>query len=97
MKSVVGDIIDIGQFIKCGICRKRQSTILCDMPIGSIKNLHITKTEKLPDGTNHKSTDMKNSFREITQTCDKEVCSRCAKEVGHDRHICKMCLKKLND
>ena len=83
----MGDVIKVGKFIKCSICGKRQATILCDMPKGSVKNLHW----KNSDGT----TDYKNSFKEYTKTCDREVCEKCCKEVGHDRHICKICIEEL--
>lgn len=85
----MGDVIEVGKFIKCSICGKRQATISCDMPIGSIKNLHWKKL----DGT----TDYENSFKEYTKTCDRVVCNKCAKEIGYDRHICKICLAKLKD
>jgi len=79
----MGDVVEVGKFIRCSICGKRQATVLCDMPIGSSKTMHMPNIE--------------DSFKEETITCDRHVCNRCCKEVGHNRHICRMCIEKLKD
>jgi hypothetical protein len=85
----MGEVIEVGKFQSCTICHKRQATLLCDMPIGRIKNLHW----KLPNGL----TDYDNSFKEYTKTCDKPICEKCSKEVNQGVHFCKICLSKLKD
>lgn len=81
------EVIKVGKFIPCVICRKRQATLMCDMPIARIKNLHV-KVDGL--------TDFNESFKEYTDTCDKAICEYCAKEVNPGIHFCKDCLTKLN-
>jgi hypothetical protein len=82
-------VIEVGEFIPCSICKKRQATLLCDMPMGKIKNLHI----KLPNGL----TDYENSYKEYMDTCDREICDKCAVEVNPGVHFCKICMSKLKD
>ena len=93
----MGEVIDVGEFHTCSICHKRQATLLYDMPIGRVKNLHLSTTKKLVDGTYFKSTDYHNSFKEHTLTCDRDVCDKCSKEISIGVHFCKMCLSKLKD
>ncbi|WP_409229177.1 hypothetical protein [Gudongella sp. SC589] len=83
----MGDVIEVGKFVPCDICKRRQATLLCDMPIMINKSLH----RKKPDGT----TDYENSFKEYTQTCDREICEKCAIEVNSGIHFCKICYSKL--
>ena len=83
----MGKVIEVGEFKRCIICKKRQATLLCDMPVGRIKNMHF----KLPNGL----TDYENSFKEYTNTCDREICEKCAIEVNSGIHFCKICLSKL--
>lgn len=85
----MGEIIEVNSFIPCAICHKRPATILCDMPVGRSKTLHM----KLPNGI----TDHENSFKEFTITCDRAVCDKCSKEISTGVHFCKMCLSKLKD
>jgi len=68
------------EFAKCSICCKRPAKYLCDMPIGIIKHMHLTKD---------------NSFKEYTITCDKPICEKCAIEVNRGIHFCKRCFEKL--
>ena len=75
-------VLSITTFIKCAICGERQAKILCDMPVGRGKNLHI-------------KNDRENSFKEWTITCDKAVCEKCSVEVNPGIHFCKDCLSKI--
>lgn len=83
----MGEVIEVGKFISCNICRKRKATLLCDMPIGRSQTMHVRNL----DGT----TDSENSFKEYTQTCDREICEKCAIEVNNGIHFCKTCYSKL--
>jgi len=78
----MGTVIEIGKFIPCEICKKRQATLLCDMPLMRVKNMHMPNK--------------KDSFKEYTVTCDKAICDKCAKDMGNGIHICKTCLEKFN-
>jgi hypothetical protein len=83
----MGKVIEVGELHACSICHKRQATILCDMPTGRIKTMHM----RLPNGL----TDYENSFKEYTTTCDKAVCEECATEINPGVHFCCECLLKL--
>lgn len=91
----MGDVIEVTNFEKCSICGRGQGTILCDMPIGTVKNLHISKIEKLPDGSCVRVTDYNNSFKETTLTCDRIVCEKCAIEISSNIHFCRNCFEKI--
>lgn len=79
----MGNVIKIGEFTTCNICRKRQATVLCDMPVGIAKNLHV----RMKGGI----TDYENSFKSYTVTCDRQVCEKCAIVVNSNFHFCKRC------
>jgi hydrogenase maturation factor HypF (carbamoyltransferase family) len=83
----MGKVIQAGTLQPCAICHKRPATLLCDMPIGRVKNMHV----KTAAG----ETDIEKSFKEHTITCDKAVCDKCAKEISKDIHFCKKCLDKV--
>ena len=83
----MGEVVEVGSFQKCSICHKKQATLLCDMPDGRVKTMHMRKS----DGT----TDYENSFKEYTKTCDKAICVDCAVEVNPGIHFCKHCMSKL--
>jgi hypothetical protein len=83
----MGKVIEVETFQKCAICHKRQATLLCDMPSGRTKTMHMKK----PDGT----TDYENSVKEYTNTCDEAICSDCSIEVTPGIHFCKQCMTKL--
>ena len=72
---------------RCQICGKRKAELLCDMPKGRAKMLHI----KNPDLT----TDYKNSFKSYMRTCDKRICDKCAVDLGNDIHFCKGCMNNI--
>ena len=69
------------------ICRKRKAEFLCDMPVGRMRTLHFKNDDV--------TTDYENSFKWLTNTCDKSICSKCATEIAGDIHFCKKCIEKL--
>lgn len=83
----MGELIKVKNFELCSICHKREATLLCDFPIGRIKNFHM----RLPNGL----TDYENSFKEYAITCDKRICSKCAVDIGNGLCFCKDCYEKI--
>lgn len=83
----MGEVVEVGKFISCSICHKRQATLLCDMPLGLEKTMHM----RLENGL----TDYENSFKEFTITCDKPICEKCAVEVNPEIHFCKSCIEGM--
>lgn len=83
----MGNVVQVGKFIPCNICRKRQAIVLCDMPVGTAKTLHV----RMKNGM----TDYEDSFKKYTITCDRQVCEKCAVVVDSNFHFCKRCYLKL--
>lgn len=81
MKS---NVIKVETFKKCTICKKRPGTILCDMPIQGVTNLHMPKELEDTGLIQHQS------FTIYYLTCD-----RCSTKLCYERHICKECRDKL--
>lgn len=71
---------------RCDVCHKRKAEYLCDMPINRSHPLHLRVGGK---------TDYQNSFKWITNTCDKKICKECAVDMSGDIHFCKDCIKRI--
>lgn len=65
----------------CQDCMQRKAEFLCDMP-SEPTYMHI----------------FVNGYRklEITDTCDRQICKKCAIEIVKNRHCCKRCAERIS-
>lgn len=64
----------------CQDCMQEEAEFLCDMPsTPTFMHIFVNGYRKL----------------EITDTCDRQICKKCAIEIVHNRHCCKRCAERI--